>query len=98
MERTTARERFAEEAVMFPVDVSRVSEESGREALEALRRMVVGRRRVWVEEDRGWAAESECNRARAAVRDCKRNFQEVASGGLPAGGGEGDEVEWKPNN
>jgi len=53
MERTTARERFAEEAVRFPVDVSGVSEESGREALEALRKAVVGRRRMWVEEERG---------------------------------------------
>ena len=53
MERTTARERFAEEAVMIPVDVSGVSEEAGREALEALRKAVVGRRRMWVEEERG---------------------------------------------
>jgi hypothetical protein len=53
MERTTARERFSEEAVMIPVDVSGVSEESGREALEALRKVVVGRRRMWVEEERG---------------------------------------------
>jgi hypothetical protein len=44
MERTTARERFAEEAVRFPVDVAGVSEESGREALEALRKAVAGRR------------------------------------------------------
>jgi hypothetical protein len=68
MERTTARERLAEEAMMFPVDVSRVSEESGREALEALRRAVVGRRRVWGEEDRGWAAESDG----IAARRCSR--------------------------
>ena len=68
MERTTARERWAEEAVKFPVDVSRVSEESGREGLEALRRMVVGRRRAWVEEDRGWAAESDV----IAARRCSR--------------------------
>ena len=53
MELTTARERFSEEAVMIPVDVSGVSEESGREALEALRKAVVGRRRMWVEEERG---------------------------------------------
>ena len=53
MERTTARERFAEEAVMFPVDVSGVSEESGREALEALRKAVAGRRRIWADEERG---------------------------------------------
>jgi hypothetical protein len=53
MERTTARERFAEEAVRFPVDVSGVSEESGREALEALRKAVVGRRAIWVDEERG---------------------------------------------
>jgi hypothetical protein len=51
MERTTARERFAE-AVRFPVDVSAVSEESGREALEALRKAVVGRRPIWVDEER----------------------------------------------
>jgi hypothetical protein len=58
MERTTARERFAEEAVRFPVDVSGVSEESGREALEALRKAlealrkaVIGRRRMWVDEE-----------------------------------------------
>ena len=53
MERMAARERFAEEAVMIPVDVSGVSEEAGREALEALRKAVVGRRRRWVEEERG---------------------------------------------
>jgi hypothetical protein len=53
MKRTTARERFAEDAVMFPVDVSGVSEESGREALEALRQAVAGRRRIWVDEERG---------------------------------------------
>ena len=52
MERTTARERFTEEAVRFPVDVSGVSEESGREALEALRKAVAGRRRIWVDEER----------------------------------------------
>jgi hypothetical protein len=52
MERTTARERFAEEAVRFPVDVSGVSEESGREALEALRKAVAGRRPIWVDEER----------------------------------------------
>jgi hypothetical protein len=51
MERTTARERFADEAVMFPVDVSGVSEESGREALEALRKAVIGRRRMRVDEE-----------------------------------------------
>lgn len=51
MERAAARERFGEEAVRFPMDVSRVSEESGREALEALRKAVAGRR--WVEEERG---------------------------------------------
>jgi hypothetical protein len=68
MERTTARERLAEEAVRFPVDVSRVSEESGREALEALRRAVAGRRRVWVEEDRGWGAESDVSAARRCSR------------------------------
>jgi hypothetical protein len=53
MERTTARERFAEDAVMFPVDVSGVSEESGREALEALRKAVAGRRRIRADEERG---------------------------------------------
>lgn len=46
MERTTARGRFAEVAVMFPVDVSELSVELGREALEALRQVVVGRRRI----------------------------------------------------
>ena len=51
MERMAERGRLAEEAVRFPVDVSRVSEESGRAALEALRRAVAGRR--WVEEERG---------------------------------------------
>ena len=38
---------------MFPVDVSGVSGESGREALEALRKAVAGRRRIWVDEERG---------------------------------------------
>jgi len=42
MEPAAARERFAVDAVMFPVDFSRVSEESGREALEALRKAVAG--------------------------------------------------------
>lgn len=46
MERTTARGRLAEAAVMFPVDVSGVSEELGREALEALREVVIGRRKI----------------------------------------------------
>jgi hypothetical protein len=46
-----------EEAVMFPVDVSGVSEELGREALEALRKVVAGRGRSWVDEERGWAVE-----------------------------------------
>jgi hypothetical protein len=46
MERTTARGRCAEEAVMFPVDVSGLSVELGREALEALREAVAGRRRI----------------------------------------------------
>jgi hypothetical protein len=55
MERTTARARFTEDAVMFPVDVSGVSEESGREALEALRKVVAGRRRNWIDEERGGA-------------------------------------------
>ena len=53
MERMAACERLAEEAVMIPVDVSGVSEESGREALEALRKAVVGRRRMWVDDERG---------------------------------------------
>ena len=55
MERMAARERFAEEAVMIPVDVSGVSEESGREALEALRKAVAGRRRNCIDEERGEA-------------------------------------------
>ena len=46
MGRTTARGRLAEEAVMFPVDVSGLSVELGREALEALREVVAGRRRI----------------------------------------------------
>ncbi len=45
MQRTTARVRSAEEGVRFPVDVSGLSEELGREALEALRE-AVGRRRL----------------------------------------------------
>jgi hypothetical protein len=53
MERTAVRERLAEDAVLFPVDFSGVSEESGRKALEALRKAVVGRRRIWVDEERG---------------------------------------------
>ena len=57
MQRTTARGRLEEEAVMFPVDVSGVSEELGREALEALRKVVAGRGRSWVDEERGWAVE-----------------------------------------
>ena len=68
MEQTTARERFAKEAVMIPVDVSGVSEESGQEALEALRKAVVGRRRMWVEEERGGAAESGVIAARRRSR------------------------------
>ena len=52
MERMAACGRLAEEAVRFPVDVSGVSEESGREALEALRKAVAGRRPIWVEEER----------------------------------------------
>jgi hypothetical protein len=51
MERAAARKRFAEDAVRFPVDFSGVSEESGREALEALRKAVAGRRRIWVDEE-----------------------------------------------
>jgi hypothetical protein len=51
MERAAARKRFAEDAVMFPVDFSGVSEESGREALEALQKAVAGRRRIWVDEE-----------------------------------------------
>jgi len=68
MERTTARERFAKEALMIPVDVSGVSEESGQEALEALRKAVVGRRRMWAEEERGGAAESGVIAARRRSR------------------------------
>ena len=45
MQRTTARGQWAEEGVRFPVDVSGLSEELGREALEALRE-AVWRRRV----------------------------------------------------
>jgi hypothetical protein len=83
MERTTARERLAEEAVMFPVDVSRVSEESGREALEALPRTVVGRRRVGVEEGRGWAAESECNRGAPLFATANATFKKCGVDGYP---------------
>lgn len=46
MGRTTARGRLAEEAVTFPVDMSGLSVELGREALEALREAVAGRRRI----------------------------------------------------
>ena len=69
MERTTARGRLAEEAVMFPVDMSGVSEELGREALEALREVVVGRRRIV-----GGAREGQCaaKPSLIAARRCSR--------------------------
>src|SRR5713226_8903499 len=78
MERMAACERFAEEVVMIPVDVSGVSEESGREALEALRKAVVGRRRMWVEEERGGAGMSGgvgCNRGAPPFAVADHNFK-----------------------
>jgi hypothetical protein len=65
------------------VDVSRVSEESGREGLEALRRAVVGRRRVWVEEDRGWVAESDVIAARRCSRLANVTFKKWRMDGDP---------------
>jgi hypothetical protein len=69
MERMAACERFAEEAVMIPLDVSGVSEELGREALEALREVVVGRRRIV-----GGAREGQCaaKPSLIAARRCSR--------------------------
>ncbi len=61
MQRTTARGRLDEEPglVMFPVDVSGLSEESGRRGLEALREAVVGRKRVETGGGGQCAAETE---------------------------------------
>jgi hypothetical protein len=72
MERTTARGRLADEAVMFPVDVSWVSEELGREALEALREVVVGRRRIV-----GGAREGQCAAELGSIAARRRSRLQV---------------------
>lgn len=72
MERMAARGRFAKEAVRFPVDVSGVSEESGREALEALRKAVAGRmglKRGGAERDGG------CNRCAPRFAVAEHHFK-----------------------
>jgi hypothetical protein len=66
MQRTTARGRSAEEGVRFPVDVSELSEELGREALEALREAVSRRRWLGGRDERG-AAEFGCRASVFAV-------------------------------
>jgi hypothetical protein len=53
MQRTTARGRSAGEGVRFPVDVSGLSEELGREAMEALREAVSRRRWLGGRDERG---------------------------------------------
>jgi hypothetical protein len=66
MRRTTARGRSAGEGVRFPVDVSGLSEELGREALEALREAVSRRRWLGGGDERG-AAEFGCRASVFAV-------------------------------
>ncbi len=73
MERMAARGRLAEEAVRFPVDVSGMSEESGRAALEALRRAVAGRRGL--EAERAERA-GGCNHSAPPFAAAEHNLSE----------------------